>query len=122
MTHREQDILHSIVESYIQTGEPVGSQTVSRLRKDNLSAATVRNVMSDLCDGGYLSQPHTSAGGIPPQKDFRSYVHSLAGARLLLGQLQRLPHEFMYINNLEAPVGRFSQMFKAMAPSVVVTA
>src|SRR5713226_7437322 len=90
MTRREQDVLYAIVESYIQTGEPVASRTISRQRRDNLSSATIRNVMSDLCDGGYLSQPHTSAGRVPTEKAFRSYVHSLARARLLMAELQRL--------------------------------
>ncbi|HEX6897966.1 MAG TPA: heat-inducible transcription repressor HrcA, partial [Bryobacteraceae bacterium] len=68
MTQREQEILHSIVECYIQTGEPVASRTIARQRRDGLSAATVRNVMADLCDEGYLSQPHTSAGRVPTEK------------------------------------------------------
>jgi len=122
MNHREQDILHSIVESYIQTGEPVGSQTVSRQRKDNLSAATVRNVMADLCDGGYLSQPHTSAGRVPTEKAFRSYVHSLARARLLMAELQRLRSELSQMSTMEARVERSSQMLTEMTQSVGITA
>ncbi|HEY6390296.1 MAG TPA: heat-inducible transcriptional repressor HrcA [Bryobacteraceae bacterium] len=122
MTHREQDILHSIVESYIQTGEPVGSQTVSRHRKDNLSAASIRNVMADLCDGGYLSQPHTSAGRIPTEKAFRSYVHSLARARLLMAELQRLRSELSQMSTMEARVERSSQMLTEMTQSVGITA
>jgi heat-inducible transcriptional repressor len=122
MNHREQDILHSIVESYIQTGEPVGSQTVSRQRKDNLSAATIRNVMADLCDGGYLSQPHTSAGRIPTEKAFRSYVHSLARARLLMAELQRLRSELSQMSTMEARVERSSQMLTEMTQSVGITA
>jgi len=122
MNHREQDILHSIVESYIQTGEPVGSQTVSRQRKDNLSAATVRNVMADLCDAGYLSQPHTSAGRVPTEKAFRSYVHSLARARLLMAELQRLRSELSQMSTMEARVERSSQMLTEMTQSVGITA
>ena len=122
MNHREQDILHSIVESYIQTGEPVASQTVSRQRKDNLSAATIRNVMSDLCDGGYLSQPHTSAGRVPTEKAFRSYVHSLARARLLMAELQRLRSELSQMSTMEARVERSSQMLTEMTQSVGITA
>src|SRR4029077_17203130 len=122
MTEREIDILHSIVESYIQTGEPVASRTIARHRKDNLSAATVRNVMSDLCDGGYLSQPHTSAGRIPTEKAFRSYVHSLARARLLLAELQRLRSELSQMSTMEARVERSSQMLTEMTQSVGITA
>jgi len=54
MNHREQDILHSIVESYIQTGEPVGSRTIAKLSREGLSSASVRNVMSDLEETGFL--------------------------------------------------------------------
>jgi len=122
MTEREIDILHSIVESYIQTGEPVASRTIARHRKDNLSPATVRNVMADLCDGGYLSQPHTSAGRVPTQKAFRSYVHSLARSKLLIAELQRLRGELSLLNTMEARVERSSHMLMEMTSSVGITA
>ena len=70
-------ILHSIVQTYIETGEPVASRTVARRLRENLSPATVRNIMADLYEEGYLAQPHTSAGRIPTEKAFQSYVHSL---------------------------------------------
>jgi len=122
MTEREIDILHSIVESYIQTGEPVASRTIARNRKDNLSAATVRNVMADLCDGGYLSQPHTSAGRVPTEKAFRSYVQSLARSRLLIAELQRLRSELSLLTTMEARVERSSHMLTEMTSSVGITA
>ena len=122
MTERETDILHSIVESYIQTGEPVASRTVARHRKDNLSPATVRNVMADLCDGGYLSQPHTSAGRVPTEKAFRSYVQSLARGRLLIAELQRLRGELSLLTTMEARVERSSHMLMEMTSSVGITA
>ena len=122
MTHREQDILHAIVAAYIQTGEPVASRTVSRKRGDSLSAATIRNVMADLCDEGYLSQPHTSAGRVPTEKAFRSYVQSLARARVLSGELRRLRTEFGQTNTMEARVERSSHMLTAMTRSLSITA
>jgi heat-inducible transcriptional repressor len=122
MTEREIDILHSIVESYIQTGEPVASRTIARRRKDNLSPATVRNVMADLCDGGYLSQPHTSAGRVPTEKAFRSYVQSLARSRLLIAELQRLRSELSLLTTMEARVERSSHMLMEMTSSVGITA
>lgn len=122
MTEREIDILHSIVESYIQTGEPVASRTIARYRKDNLSPATVRNVMADLCDGGYLSQPHTSAGRIPTEKAFRSYVQTLARSRLLVAELQRLRSELSLLTTMEARVERSSHMLKEMTSSVGIAA
>src|SRR5690348_7413294 len=122
MTEREIDILHSIVESYIQTGEPVASRTIARHRKDNLSPATIRNTMADLCDGGYLSQPHTSAGRVPTEKAFRSYVQSLARSRLLIAELQRLRSELSLMNTMEARVERSSHMLMEMTSSVGITA
>ncbi len=122
MTQREIDILHSVVECYIQTGEPVASRTIARNRKDNLSSATIRNVMADLCDGGYLSQPHTSAGRVPTEKAFRSYVQSLARSRLLVEELQRLRSELSLLATMEARVERSSHILTEMTRSVGITA
>jgi heat-inducible transcriptional repressor len=80
---REREILTAIVETYISTGEPVGSRTLSRSNRENLSAASIRNVMADLADAGFLEQPHTSAGRIPTAQAYRFYVKQLTGeARL----------------------------------------
>ncbi|MFB3815506.1 MAG: heat-inducible transcriptional repressor HrcA [Terriglobales bacterium] len=84
---RERAILTAIVETYIATGEPVGSRTLSRHRSQNLSAATIRNVMADLAEAGYLEQPYTSAGRIPTPAAFRYYVDQLTGeTRLSLAE------------------------------------
>lgn len=77
--HREREILTAIVETYISTGEPVGSRTLSRQNKDGLSPATIRNVMADLVDSGFLEQPHTSAGRVPTPQAYRYYVDQLSG-------------------------------------------
>src|SRR5512146_598710 len=80
---REREILTAIVETYIATGEPVGSRTLARGSREGLSPATIRNLMSDLAEGGYLEQPHTSAGRVPTPQAFRYYVEQLTGeARL----------------------------------------
>ena len=80
---RERDILTAIVETYISTGEPVGSRTLARNNRENLSAASIRNVMADLADAGFLDQPHTSAGRVPTTQAYRFYVKQLTGeARL----------------------------------------
>ena len=122
MTRREQDVLYAIVESYIHTGEPVASRTISRHGKDNLSAATIRNVMADLCDEGYLSQPHTSAGRIPTEKAYRSYVQSLARGRLFQNELQRVRRELGQVSTMEARVERSSHMLTEMTRSIGITA
>ena len=59
---REREILTAIVETFISTGEPVGSRTLARSNREGLSPASIRNVMADLSDAGFLEQPHTSAG------------------------------------------------------------
>lgn len=122
MTNREQETLHSIVECYIQTGEPVASRTIARQSRNNLSAATVRNVMADLCDEGYLSQPHTSAGRIPTEKAFRSYVHSLARGRLLATELARVRDELSLVTSMEARVERSSRILRELTRSMGITA
>jgi len=76
---REREILTAIVETFISTGEPVGSRMLSRASREGLSSATIRNVMADLADAGYLEQPHTSAGRVPSASAYRYYVEQLSG-------------------------------------------
>jgi heat-inducible transcriptional repressor len=76
---REREILTAIVETFISTGEPVGSRMLSRASREGLSPATIRNVMADLVDAGYLEQPHTSAGRVPSPAAYRYYVEQLSG-------------------------------------------
>jgi heat-inducible transcriptional repressor len=76
---REREILTAIVETFIATGEPVGSRTLARSSREGLSAATIRNVMADLADAGFLEQPHTSAGRVPSTQAYRYYVEQLSG-------------------------------------------
>src|ERR1700734_3238571 len=76
---REREILTAIVETYISTGEPIGSRTLSRLNKDGLSPATIRNVMAGFSYHGYLEQPRTSAGRIPTSQAYRYYVDQISG-------------------------------------------
>src|SRR5215469_12065298 len=80
---REREILTAIVETFISTGEPVGSRVLSRGSREGLSPATIRNVMADLVDAGYLEQPHTSAGRVPSPAAYRYYVEQLSGKTLL---------------------------------------
>ena len=83
---REREILTAIVETFIATGEPVGSRTLARASRKGLSAATIRNVMADLADAGFLEQPHTSSGRVPSTEAYRYYVEQLSGET-------RLSHE-----------------------------
>ena len=74
---RKLKILHAIIQNYLETGEPVGSRTISKYTDLNLSSATIRNEMADLEELGYILQPHTSAGRIPSDKGYRLYVDML---------------------------------------------
>ncbi len=77
MDERKRKILYAIIKTYLETGEPVGSRTISKYADLNLSSATIRNEMSDLEEMGYIIQPHTSAGRIPSDKGYRFYVDQL---------------------------------------------
>ena len=126
LTRRTIDILHSVVESYIETGEPVASRTISRRHGDALSAASIRNVMADLYDEGYLSQPHTSAGRIPTAKAFRSYVEqhvqSLGERRVIAPELQRLRTELGNLATTDARIERSSHILTQMTRSLSIAA
>ncbi|NCB93749.1 MAG: heat-inducible transcription repressor HrcA [Clostridia bacterium] len=74
---RKRKILKAIIQTYLETGEPVGSRTISKYTDLNLSSATIRNEMSDLEELGYIVQPHTSAGRIPSDMGYRLYVDEL---------------------------------------------
>ena len=77
LSERKKKILRAVVESYIQTAEPVGSKALMELAGLKVSSATIRNELADLTERGYLEQPHTSAGRIPSPKGYRLYVNEL---------------------------------------------
>ncbi len=77
LSERKLKILHAIIQNYLETGEPVGSRTISKYTDLNLSSATIRNEMADLEELGYILQPHTSAGRIPSDQGYRLYVDML---------------------------------------------
>lgn len=95
LTPRTIEVLHALVQSYIDTGEPVASRSIARRRKDNLSPATIRNIMADLADLGYLDQPHTSAGRVPTAKAFEHFARTAAACTLPIGELNRLRDELV---------------------------
>ena len=77
LNERKLKILKGVIQNYLETGEPVGSRTISKYTDLNLSSATIRNEMADLEELGYIGQPHTSAGRIPSDKGYRLYVDML---------------------------------------------
>ncbi len=122
MTPRSQEVLFEIVEAYIATGEPVASRTIARRRGDTLSPASIRNVMMDLDEHGYLSQPHTSAGRIPTEKAFRSYVESLGMRRLVTAEIERLRAELGKLDSVEERIAYTSRMLTARTRGVGIAA
>jgi heat-inducible transcriptional repressor len=83
LSKRARSILYSVVTEFIATGEPVGSRTLAKKYGLDLSAATIRNVLADLEDAGYLAQPHTSAGRVPTEAAFRLFIDALMRIRQL---------------------------------------
>src|SRR5574342_758222 len=77
LSERELRVLEAVVQTYIETAEPAGSQTIARRFGLGVSPATIRNTMSDLEDKGYLFHPHTSAGRIPTDRAYRVYVNEI---------------------------------------------
>src|SRR5215470_11474525 len=75
---RNRQILADLVRTYIETGEPVSSRAISKRFAESLSTATIRNIMADLEDGGYLYQPHTSAGRVPTAAAYRFFAQEIA--------------------------------------------
>src|SRR5262245_57829107 len=77
LSERSREILRHIVDAYVETGEPIGSRTISRRLGITLSPATIRNVMADLEEAGLLHAPHTSAGRLPTEQGLRLFVNGL---------------------------------------------
>jgi heat-inducible transcriptional repressor len=107
MDDRKRRILQAIIDSHIDTAEPVGSRTIAKKHQLGLSSATIRNVMADLEDMGYLTQPYTSAGRIPSDKGYRFYVDQLMITRELTEQ------EIESIKSaMEVKINELSQLIK----------
>jgi len=118
---REREILTAIVETYISTGEPVGSRTLSRHNRDRLSAATIRNVMSDLADAGYLEQPHTSAGRVPTAAAYRYYVEHISGrAHLSPAERDLISGSFAGVSDVQEFLERTSHVLSLVSNCVGV--
>jgi heat-inducible transcriptional repressor len=118
---REREILTAIVETFIATGEPVGSRTLARGNREGLSPATIRNVMSDLADSGYLEQPHTSAGRVPSTEAYRYYVEQLTGkARLSNDDENIIQESFHGVSDVQEFMERTSHVLSLISRNVGV--
>ena len=118
LDERKTKILNAIIRNYLDTGEPVGSRTISKYSDLNLSSATIRNEMSDLEELGYILQPHTSAGRIPSDKGYRFYVDNLMKEK---DQEVTEMKEFM-IEHTERMEQVLKQMAKVLAANTNYTA
>ena len=101
LTERKKKILRAVVESYIRTAEPVGSNAILELADLNVSSATIRNELADLTEQGYLEQPHTSAGRIPSPKGYRLYVNELMEEQRLSLEETRQINEALHLKMRE---------------------
>jgi heat-inducible transcriptional repressor len=121
MGTREREILTAIVETFIATGEPVGSRSLSRANREGLSPATIRNVMADLSEAGLLEQPHTSAGRIPTTKAYRYYVEQLTGqARLSPEDQSIITESLVGVSDVQEFMERTSHVLSLISHNVGV--
>lgn len=110
LDERKITILKAIIKNYMETGEPVGSRTISKYVNSKWSSATIRNEMSDLEEMGYIVQPHTSAGRIPSDKGYRFYVDQI---------LLEKDNEVTEIKEMMVQrMGRLEQVLKALAKNL----
>jgi heat-inducible transcriptional repressor len=119
---REREILTAIVETFIATGDPVGSRTLARSNREGLSPATIRNVMADLADAGYLEQPHTSAGRIPSSEAYRYYVEQLTGKATLSQEDQGIIKDSLRgVSDVQEFMERTSHVLSLISHNVGIT-
>ncbi len=119
---REREILTAIVETFIASGEPVGSRTLARSSREGLSAATIRNVMADLADAGFLEQPHASAGRVPTAEAYRYYVEQLSGETHLSRENQSIIQDTLTgVADVAEFMERTSHVLSLISHSVGVT-
>lgn len=119
---REREILTAIVETFIATGEPVGSRTLARASREGLSAATIRNVMADLADAGFLEQPHTSSGRVPSTEAYRYYVEQLSGETRLSHENESIIQDSLTgVTDVQEFMERTSHVLSLISRSVGVT-
>ena len=119
---REREILTAIVETFIASGEPVGSRTIARGSREGLSPATVRNVMADLADAGYLEQPHTSAGRVPTAEAYRYYVEQLSGEAHLSHENESIIQDTLTgVSDVQEFMERTSHVLSLVSRGVGVT-
>lgn len=114
---RKKKILQAVIKNYLETGEPVGSRTISKYTDLNLSSATIRNEMADLEEMGYIFQPHTSAGRIPTDAGYRLYVDDMLSEKTaaLAQQEKEESSETEVQEEIDRRIDRIEEVLKDMA-------
>ncbi len=118
---RSREMLALLIKTHIDTGDPVGSRTISRLTREGLSPATVRNIIGDLEIAGYLEQPHTSAGRVPSDKGYRFYVDHILEQTQLSESDENAIHHGMLVNQWQSAdhlMSRASHLLSHLSTSV----
>ena len=124
---RKMKILQAIIRNYLETGEPVGSRTISKYTDLKLSSATIRNEMADLEEMGLIMQPHTSAGRIPTDKGYRFYVDNMLKEKtaeaeeqnkVMVQKVDRLEEMLKQVVKLLATSTNYASMISAPQPQV----
>jgi heat-inducible transcriptional repressor len=119
---RGREVLTAIVETFISTGEPVGSRTLARSNREGLSPATIRNVMADLADAGFLEQRYSSSGRVPTQEAYRYYVEQITGDAHLAPQEESMISESLAgITDVQEFMERTSRVLSLISRNVGVT-
>jgi heat-inducible transcriptional repressor len=119
---RQQQVMRAIVVDYIRTAEPVGSRTISRKYGFSVSPATIRTIMADLEEMGYVAQPHTSAGRVPTDRGYRLYVDTLMDRpRLSRAEVQRIEQRVgPSTGEVEVILREAGRLLSALSPYVAV--
>jgi heat-inducible transcriptional repressor len=120
LSRRHFEVLHAIVQNYIERGEPVASRVIAR--KYPMSAASIRNIMADLLEEGYLMQLHASAGRIPTDRAYASYAKTLLHNRIIHAELTRLKEEIERAGPVEARIERSSKLLTEITRSMAIAA
>lgn len=122
LTDRKKQILKIVVESYINTAEPVGSKAIVEQMPGKISSATIRNELADLVELGYLEQPHTSAGRVPSAKGYRLYVNELMERKALSAEEtakinDALSGQMKQVDQVISQAGQMVSSFVAIPPT-----
>src|SRR5256714_2150578 len=120
--NREREVATAFVEPFISPGEPVGSRTLARSNREGLSPASIRNVMADLSDAGFLEQPHASAGRVPTPEAYRYYVEQISGkARLAPQEEAMISDSLAGITDVQEFMEHTSHVLSLISRNVGVT-